>query len=100
MDLARRRHATAHELGTFSYCPRAWFYETPRGGHGGGGERGRAEPAFARGLLVHARLEAVHLADGQVALSQPTRTRFPFGLVGGITLLVLLGVLVWILLST
>jgi hypothetical protein len=97
---ARRRYATAHELGTFAYCPRAWFYETCRDGGGGPGGRGRPDPAFERGLQVHHRLEGVHLADGQVALSQPTRTRFPFGLVAGAILLILLGAIVWTLLSS
>lgn len=95
---ARRRYATAHELGTYEFCPRAWFYETRRWRGRGGGERIRTDPAFERGLKVHARLQTTHLADGRRAMAEPTGSRFPFGLVAGTILLVLLGALVWILL--
>jgi hypothetical protein len=95
----RRRYATAHELGTFTYCPRAWFYETHRcGGHGEGSGRDRTDLDFERGLRVHTRLEATHLADGQREMAEANRTRFPFGLVAGAILLILLGAIVWILL--
>ncbi len=55
----RRRAIGAHELGSYLYCPRAWWYEQQPGLPALEGE-GRGEDTFRRGREVHALLETRH----------------------------------------
>jgi hypothetical protein len=94
----RRRYATANELGTFAFCPRAWFYETECGRRAFQEGSGRPDPRFEKGREVHARLQAYHMGEGPAIAAKHARARFPFAYVVLAVGLVFLGSILWMLL--
>ena len=61
-----QRWGTASELGDFAYCRRAWWWKRHPESLPAGAHYSPPEAAYARGLQVHAQLEAAHVAP-QVA---------------------------------
>lgn len=86
-----QRWGTASELGDFAYCRRAWWWKRHPESLPAGADYTPPEAAYAKGLQVHAQMEAAHVgaeASGGI----------PWGIValaGGLILLVV--VVLWIL---
>ena len=81
------RPVAAHELASYAYCPRAWWYdhhpeEVPQI------SRARNQASFVRGDAFQDRLLASHVQAQRTSVG-------PYAVAAGVTFLLLLGVLWW-----
>jgi hypothetical protein len=86
--MVKERILTASEIGTYAYCPRAWWYDQ----HKEGLPTGLIRPTEAetRGIAVHQAMETDHVRTQRAS-------RLPYVVVAVVGLLVLAGVVIWFL---
>jgi hypothetical protein len=86
--MVKERILTASEIGSYAYCPRAWWYDQHKEGLPAG--LTRPTEAETRGIAVHQAMEADHVRTQRAS-------RVPYVVVAAAGLLILAGVAVWFL---